>query len=118
MEALSDFVKNAGLFTLLHLLVTVVFVVIAIRWRFSAQPRSTMGWWLAIGIVPAVSGILLWYIRNRTLDTAISLMSDLIPEDVSGIRREARVNLLFGLGGTTVILLLRSWRQKLNRKSV
>jgi hypothetical protein len=118
VDALTDFFKNAGLLTLLHLLITAILVLIATRWSFSIQRNSIMWWWLPIGIVPAVSGILLWYFINHTVDTAIREMSHfIVPDDVPVIRREARLDLMFGLAGTTVILLLRSWRQKLSRKS-
>jgi hypothetical protein len=116
VESLTDFIKNAGLFTLLHLFMTGIFILAAIVLFFSASTRSAMWAWRGIGIVPAVSGILLWYLRNRSLNTAIGLMSDLIPEDVSGIRREARINLLVGLAGTIVISVLQLWRQRLNRE--
>jgi uncharacterized membrane protein len=117
VDALSDFIKNAGLFTLLHLLVTAILILIAIVLSFSARARSTKWWWLVIGIVPAVSGILLWYLRNRALDRGIGLMSHVMGDVLEG-RREARINLLFGLAGTTVILFLTVWRRRLNRKSV
>ncbi|HEX6188177.1 MAG TPA: hypothetical protein VFZ40_08845 [Pyrinomonadaceae bacterium] len=114
MEALSDFIKNAGVFTLLHLLITVILVLVAICLCFFARKRPAMWRWLGIGLVPAVSGILLWYLRNYAIDRGIGPMGHMSPEVISEERHGAEITLLFGLTGTIVILLLTLLRQRLN----
>lgn len=117
MEALTDFIKNAGLFTLLHLLITVILVLIALCLCFFARKQPVIWRWFLIGIVPAVSGILLWYLRNNALDRGLDPWSHGSPELISEERDSARITLLFGLTGTMAIFLLTLLRQRLNRAS-
>jgi hypothetical protein len=62
-EALTDFIKNAGLGTLLHFSVTGILFLVSLGFLLSARTRHQMWWFLGIGILPALSGILAMYSR-------------------------------------------------------
>jgi hypothetical protein len=115
-EALTDFIKNAGLVTLLHFSVTGILFLVSLGFLLSAPTRRQMSWFLGIGILPALSGILAMYFKNRVLDTGRDAFGPLGPEAIAAGRREALINLGVGVAGTTAILALRAWCQRLNRK--
>jgi hypothetical protein len=115
INVVTDFIKDAGLFTLLHLLVTAILVVAGIGLFLFARTRKAMWWFLGIGILPGLSGILIMYIKNRLLDTGMGLFAPLSVEAIAAGRREARIDLVVGVVGTMLILSLRAWRLRLNK---
>jgi hypothetical protein len=117
VEALTDFIKNAGLFTLLHFLITAILIFVGIALFAFARTRRAMMWFLIIGILPVVSGILTMFLKNRILDSGIGMFGRLSPEGIAAGRREALVDLVGGFTGGIAILLLRAWRQQLIRKA-
>jgi hypothetical protein len=57
-DAVVDFIRNAGLVTLAHLRLTAISLVIGCDLLFLARTRKEMSFFIAVGILPAVSGIL------------------------------------------------------------
>ena len=109
-ETLTDFVKNAGFFTLLHFFLTAILIFVGISFFLFARARRAMWWFLGIGLGPALSGILTMYFKNRILDTGMGMFGRLSPEALAAGRREALIDLGVGIAGTMIILVLCAWR--------
>src|SRR5438132_1047821 len=116
-EALTNFIKNAGLITILHLLITAILVLVSLAFFVSARTRTSMLWFLLIGILPALSGILTMYFKNRIVDQGIGMFSRLSAEGIASGHREAFVDFVVGVVATVGILGLRTWRQQLNKRA-
>src|SRR5437016_5324661 len=116
-ESLTDFVKQAGLFTLLHFFTTAILLLISIAFFIFARSKRAMWWFLGIGVLPVVSGILAMRLKNRLLDTGIGMFGELSPQAIASGRLEAIIDLGVGAAGTILILLLIQWRWLLNRKT-
>lgn len=117
MEALTDFIKNAGGLTLLHFLVTGILLLVAIIMFIAARSHTAMPWFTIISFVPVLSGILSMYLKNRLLETEMGkfgrLSSEAIAEDREAIICAATA---IGATGTTLMVLLRVLRTRLNRR--
>jgi hypothetical protein len=113
-EAVTEFIKNAGLSTVGHFLLIAISLVIGVAFFFLARTRKEMSFFLAVGILPAVSGILAMYFRNKY--SGVGMFGPPGPEAIALAQKEAWIDLSAGIAAASVILLLRSWRQRMNRK--
>jgi hypothetical protein len=112
---LIDFIKNAGLVTLFHLCITTIVLIGGVSFFLLARTRNAMRWFLLIGILPLLSGILTLFVKNRLLDTGKGMFAPLTAEDIAAGRREAWIDLGIGVVASLLILLLRAWRAHLQR---
>lgn len=92
-EAFTELLKNAGLITLAHFLLLLIFLLAGLVFLIRARTRGHMRWFLAVGILPAVSGILAMYFKLKITNAGIGLMGRLGPEEIAAGRREALVDL-------------------------
>ena len=113
-EAVTDFIKNAGLSAVAHLLVTAISILLGVALFFLARTGKEMAFFLAVGILPAVSGILAMYFTNKY--STVGMFAPASPEAIAAAHRDAWVDLTVGLATAGGLLLLRSWRQRLNAK--
>lgn len=116
-EALTDFIGNAGLFTVLHVLITSLVLVVGLA---LILVRSRVGgiWFLVIGFIPALSGILAWYFENNVAKHRLGMFGRLSDGEVAAVRREALIDLIVGLAGAGVLVGLRMWRQQNNPETI
>jgi hypothetical protein len=115
-EALTDFIKNAGFSTFAHFLLTAISILIGMALFFFARTRKQMSCFLAIGILPAVSGILTMYFKTKY--SSVGMFAPPGPEAIAAARREAWIDLSVGIAAATVVLLLRNWRQRINARKI
>lgn len=113
-DAVVDFIRNAGLITLAHLLLTAISLMIGCALLFLARTRMEMSFFIAVGILPAVSGILAMYFKYRYSN--VGMLAAPGPEAIAAAKREAWIDLSVGLAAAAMILFLRSWRQRVNAK--
>jgi len=73
-------------------------------------------WLLVFAILTTLVGLMTMYFENRIVDTGVGMFARLTPEAIAAGRREALINAGIGIAGTIIILSLRAWRQRLNRK--
>jgi len=85
-ETLTEFVKQAGLFTVLHFFITKVLILIGIAFFIFGQSKTAMWWFLGIGILPVLSGILTMYLENRLLDIGLGMFGRLGPQEIASGR--------------------------------
>ena|ERR1041385_2311308 len=116
-EALTDFIKNAGLFTVLHFLITTLVLVVGFALLLG---RTRVGGicFLVIGSIAAVSGILAWYFENHIANHRLAMFGRLSDAGVAAVRREALIDLVIGLAGAGLLVGLGFWRQQNYRKSI
>jgi len=105
-EAVTDFIRNAGFSTLAHFLVTAISVLIGLILLFLVRTRKEMSFLLAVGILPAVSGILAMYFKYRY--SSVGMFGPPGPEEIAAAKREAWIDLSVGFAAAAGILLLRS----------
>jgi hypothetical protein len=109
--AVTDFIRNAGLTTFVHFLVTAISILIGFAWFFLARTRREMSFFLAVGILPAVSGILAMYFKYKYSN--VGMFAPPGPEEIAAAKREAWIDLSVGLAAAVMIVFLRSWRRRL-----
>jgi hypothetical protein len=116
-EALTDFIKNASLFTVLHFFITTLVLVVGVALMLV---RGRVGgiWFLVIGFIAALSGILAWYFANDIADHRLAMFGPLSDAGAAAVRREALIDLIVGLAGAGVLLGLRMWRLHNYRKTI
>ena len=117
-EALSDFVKNAGLFTVFHFFITTLVLLVGLGMTMLVRRRAAKNWVLVIGFIPALSGILAWYFESDIANHRLGMFGSLNDAGVAAVRREALIDLIVGLAGTAVLLGLLMWRRENNRKAI
>jgi hypothetical protein len=115
-RVLTEFIRNAGLISLLNLLLITLCIVAGLVFFFRARATGHMRWFLGVGILPTISGILAMYFKLKITNAGIGLFGRLGPEAIAVGRREALVNLVIGVAASAGILGLRAWRGRLNRK--
>jgi uncharacterized membrane-anchored protein len=113
-EAVADFIKDAGLCTLAHLLLTAIAILSGVALFFLARTRKQMSFFLLVGILPAVSGILAMYFTNKY--STPGMFDPPGPKEIAAAHRDAWIDLTVGLASAGVILLLRDWRRRMNAK--
>ena len=116
-EALTDFIKNASLFTVLHLFISIVVLLVGFVVTILTRSRAGGTWFLLIGIIPALSGILAWRFENDIANHRRAMFGLLDDAGVAAVHREALVDLIVGFVVAAVVLSLRMWRQRNNRKA-
>ena len=116
-ESLTDFIEDAGLFTVLHFSITTLVLVVGLAMMLV---RSRVGgtWFLVIGFIAALSGILAWYFENDIANHRLAMFGRLSDAGVAAVRREALIDLIVGLAGAGVLVGLRMWRQQNDRKTI
>ncbi len=117
-EALTDFVKNAGLFTVLHFFITIVVLLLGLAMTIVVRRRAGEIWLLLIGLIPAISGILAWYFENDIANHRRAMFGRLTDEGVASVRHEALIDLIFGLFAAGVVAGLGIWRRRRNREAI
>ena len=113
-EAVTNFIKNASLITVINFFIFVTFVLIGSSLFFFAQTKSAMRWFLLIGIVPITSGILAMYLKYKYADTVMT--DGATPETIAASQREGLIDLAAGAAGFVVILILMTVRRRLNKE--
>jgi hypothetical protein len=113
-EAVTDFIKNAGLTTIAHFLLTGMLILIGLTLFFLARTRGAMAFFLAVGILPAVSGILAMSLKYRY--SCFGMFAPADPEAIAAAHREAWIDLSLGIAAALVILFLRTWRRRMKAK--
>ena len=113
-EGVTEFIRNAGLSTLFHLLLTAISLLIGCGLLFLARTRTEMSFFLTVGILPAVSGILAMYFKYKYSN--VGMFAPPGPEAITAAKREGWIDLGVGLSAAIMILFLRSRRQRLNVK--
>ncbi|HYX28708.1 MAG TPA: hypothetical protein VE863_09080 [Pyrinomonadaceae bacterium] len=117
-EALTDFIKNAGLFTVLHFFIIIFVLLLGLAMTMLVRKRAGQIWFLMIGLIPAISGILAWYLENDIANHRLGMLGRLNDAAVADLRREALIDLIFGLLVAAVVLGLRMWRTHNNRRAI
>ena len=113
-EAVTNFIKNASLITVINFFIFVTFVLIGFALFFFARTKSAMRWFLLIGIVPITSGILAMYLKYKYADTVMT--DGATPETIAASHREGLIDLAAGAAGFMVILILMTVRRRLNKE--
>jgi len=116
-ESLTDFIKDAGLFTVLHFSITTIVLVVGLAMML-VRSRVSGTWFLVIGFIAALSGILAWQFENDIATHRLAMFGPLSDAGVAAVRREALIDLIVGLVGAGVLLGLRTWRLHNDRKSI
>jgi hypothetical protein len=116
-EALSDFIKNAGLFTVLHFFITTVVLLIGFAITIFARSRASRTWFPAIGMMPAFSGILTWYFESNIANHRLAMFGRLDDAGVAAVRREALIDLIVGLVVAAAVLGF-GMSQRHNRRAI
>ena len=115
-EALTDFIKEASLFTVLHFLITTLVLVVGLVMML-VRSRVSGTWFLVTGFIAALSGILAWRFENDIANHRRAMFGLLDDAGVAAVHREALVDLIVGFVVAAVVLSLRMWRQRNNRKA-
>jgi hypothetical protein len=113
-EAVTDFIKHAGLSTVAHLLLAVISILFGVALFFLARTRRAMSFFFVVGILPAVSGILAMYSTNKY--STVTMFGRPRSEDIAAAHRDGWIDLAVGLGAAGAILFLRAWRHRMNLK--
>ena len=96
--ALAHFFRNAGLTTFAHPLLTIISMLIGFVLFFLARTRKEMSFFLAVGILPAVSGILAMYFKYKYSN--VGMFGPPGPEAITAGKREAWIDLSVGPFGS------------------
>ena len=115
MEALTEFVKHAGLLTLLNFLIVIVFLLLGVTIAIFARSRKAMKGLLAISFVPAFSGILTTYFQYRIIDSGLGMFGQLSPHAIALGRRDALISGGVGVAGTVLLLSIRAFSIRMKR---
>jgi hypothetical protein len=110
-DSILDFIKNAGLITILTFLTAVICVLIGLGLFFFARSTAARRCWLFIGIVPVLSGILALYLKFKYANAVLKGMAT--PATIAANRKEGVIDLIVGSATGLTILLLATIRRRL-----
>jgi hypothetical protein len=110
-DSILDFIKNAGLITVLTFLIVVICVLIGFGLFWFARSTAAMRCFLFVGIVPVLSGILALYLKFKYADVVLKGMAT--PATIAANRKEGVIDLIAGLVTGLTILLLATIRRRL-----
>jgi hypothetical protein len=109
-DSVLDFAKNAGLITLLTFLIVVICVLIGLGLFVFARRAAAMRWFLLIGIVPVLSGILALYLKFKYASVVMIGMPT--AQSIAASRKEGVIDLIAGSAAGTMILMLATVRRR------
>ena len=115
---MAEAVKNFGLFTVLHLFITTVALLVGLAMTMLVRGRAGEIWLLVIGFIPALSGILAWHFENRIANHRLGMFHRLSDAGVAAVRHAALIDLIVGSLVAAVLLGLGVWRKSYNQKAI
>src|SRR3954469_11174045 len=114
-DSIVDFIKNAGLVTIITFLSVIICVLMGLGLFFLARTTVAVRWLLFVGIVPVLSGILALYPKFKY--AGVVMLGTPTEHMIAASKREGIIDLIAGSTAGAVILLLAIIRRRTIKNS-
>jgi hypothetical protein len=105
-----EFIKNADLITILDFLIITASILAGFGLFLFARTKSRIRWFLLIGMVPLLSGILAMYLKYRY--AGVAMLGPWSAAAAVADRHEGLIGFAAGVTGSIAVLLLGTIHQR------